>query len=292
MVDDLEGHTHIYIYIHTWLSIDILIYIYIHTYEICPSITNQASICLLSFELIWPSGTQLVASPRTRFQRWLRWQHGQVRRSSSPQPTFPPFPRCAWKWIPRQANGIVAIMTWRHPCIRCRPSYRVQLGQIVEENRSVWFSIWNKGPPRQCFPHSWLVYLPVDAPDDCCLKPKGERKRAVSDRAQLGTGTTTEWLECYGGGVARCAEGAVKILQEKGDRCLVKTMICIYVFIYIYTYNTYIMYIIIYNTYVCWDVHQQFCDICTNTGIRMIWYDMIWYDMIWHVYIYIITLYL
>ena len=228
MVDDLEGHTHIYIYIWLYRYFDI----YIHLWEL--SFNHQSGIHLSV--VIWPSGTQLVASPGTRFQGWLQWQHGQVRRSSSPQPTFPPFPRCAWKWIPRQANGIVAIMTWRHPCIRCRPSYRVQLGQIVEENRTVWFSIWKKGPPRQCFPHSWLVYLPVDAPDDCCLKPKGERKRAVSDRAQLGTGTTTEWLECYGGGVARCAEGAVKILQEKGDRCLVKTMICIYVYIYNYIY--------------------------------------------------------
>ena len=66
-----------------------------------------------------------------------------------------------------------------HPCIRCRPSYRVQLGQIVEENRTVWFSIWKKGPPRQCFPPiSWLVYLPVDAPDDCCLKPKRWKKES------------------------------------------------------------------------------------------------------------------
>ena len=144
MVDGLEGHTHVYIYDY----IDILIYIYVHLWEL--SFNHQSGIHLSV--VIWPSGTQLVASPGTRFQGWLQWQHGQVRRSSSPQATFPPFPRCAWKWIPRQANGIVAIMTWRHPCIRCRPSYRVQLGQIVEENRTVWFSIWKKGPPRQCFP--------------------------------------------------------------------------------------------------------------------------------------------
>ena len=211
-----------------------------YTYENCPSITNQASICLLSFGPVGLSLSHpLAQDSRDDFSDSMGKSAGRHHHRQRSHPSH------AARGSGFQGRRMASSLSWLGgiPVSGAGRVIECNWVKLLRKIELFDFPSGKKGLPGNASPlfNNWFIsrlMLPMIVA--WSQKVKEERKRAVSDRAQLGTGTTTEWLECYGGGVARCAEGAVKILQEKGDRCLVKTMICICIYIYIHYIHNYI----------------------------------------------------